>query len=76
MPGRIIRQSDRFFALQFDLPQSIERDLLIRKLFTRGVKASAEVDSKSAATIAILGSARPFADTPCRLPKGAYNTKP
>ena len=56
MPGRIVRQSDQFFALQFDLPRSIERDLLISKLFTRGVNAATEVSSRSAATIAILGS--------------------
>jgi cellulose synthase (UDP-forming) len=56
IPGRIVRRSDRFFALQFDLPHSIERDLLIRKLFTRGANATTEVTSRSAATIAILGS--------------------
>jgi len=56
VPGRIVRQSNRFLALQFDLPQSLERDLLISKLFTSGLNTTADVSSGSTATIAILGS--------------------
>ena len=56
VPGRVVRQTGRFLALQFDLPQSIERDLLISKLFTLGLDTTSDVSSSSAATIAILGS--------------------
>lgn len=56
VPGRVVRQNGRFLALQFDLPQSIERDLLISKLFTLGLNTAADVSSSPAATLAILGS--------------------
>ena len=56
VPGRIVRRADQFLALQFDLPHSIERDLLISKLFTRGVNTATEAGTAHAATIAILGS--------------------
>jgi cellulose synthase (UDP-forming) len=57
VPGRVVRQNGRFLALQFDLPQSIERDLLISKLFTLGLNTTADVSAaSSAATLAILGS--------------------
>ena len=56
MPGRVVRRADQFLALQFDLPRSIERDLLISKLFTRGVNTATEAGTAHAATIAILGS--------------------
>jgi cellulose synthase (UDP-forming) len=56
VPGRVVRQSGRFLALRFDLPQSIERDLLISKLFTVGLNTAADVTSSRVATIAILGS--------------------
>ena len=42
--------------MQFDLPQSVERDLLISKLFTLGLNTVADVTASSAATLAILGS--------------------
>ena len=56
VPGLIVRQNDQFLALQFDLPHSIERELLISKLFTRGVNTATEASTAQAATIAILGS--------------------
>lgn len=56
VPGRIVRQNDRFFALQFDLPHSIERNLLIRKLFTLGLSTMVSPSSAAASTLAILGS--------------------
>jgi cellulose synthase (UDP-forming) len=56
VPGRVVRQRDRFVALQFDLPLSVERDLLISKLFTLGLNTTADVTASSAATLAILGS--------------------
>jgi len=56
IPGRVVRQSNRFVAVQFDLAQSLERDLLIGKLFTVGLNTATDVGSVSAATVAILGS--------------------
>ena len=56
VPGRVVRQNDRFLAMQFDLPQSIERDLLISKLFTLGLNTTTDVTPTSPATLAILGS--------------------
>ena len=56
VPGSVVRQSDRFLALQFDLSRSIERDLLISKLFTRGINAATELTSAPAAAMAMLGS--------------------
>jgi cellulose synthase (UDP-forming) len=35
--GTVVRQADRFLGIRFSLPPSIERDLLIRKLFTAGL---------------------------------------
>ena len=34
--GTVVRPDEMFLGIHFDLPQSIERDLLIRKLFTAG----------------------------------------
>ena len=34
--GTVVRQRGGFLGVQFDLPASVERDLLIRKLFTSG----------------------------------------
>ena len=56
VPGRVVRQNGKFLALQFDLPQSVERDLLISKLFTLGLNTAADVTASSAATLALLGS--------------------
>ena len=36
----IVRQDGRLLAFHFDLPPSVERDLLIRKLFTAGLDAT------------------------------------
>jgi cellulose synthase (UDP-forming) len=35
--GTVVRQADRFLGVGFSLPPSVERDLLIRKLFTAGL---------------------------------------
>jgi cellulose synthase (UDP-forming) len=56
VPGRIVRQSNSFIAVEFDLAQSLERDLLIGKLFTLGLNTATDVGSAPAATVAILGS--------------------
>ncbi len=54
--GRVARRSGRFFSVHFDLPPSIERDLMIRKLFTSGVAATEVQASALSATGAILGT--------------------
>ena len=36
----VVRQAGRLLAVQFDLPPCVERDLLIRKLFTAGLDAT------------------------------------
>jgi cellulose synthase (UDP-forming) len=54
--AQVVRQTGRFLALQFDLPRSIERDLLISKLFTLGVNTAADESSAAAVTVAMLGS--------------------
>jgi cellulose synthase (UDP-forming) len=56
VPARIVRQSNSFIAVEFDLAQSLERDLLIGKLFTLGLNTATDVGSAPAATVAILGS--------------------
>jgi cellulose synthase (UDP-forming) len=38
--ARVVRQNNLFLAVQFDLPPSVERDLMIRKLFTAGLDAT------------------------------------
>ena len=35
--GTVVRQSGQLLGVQFNLPASLERDLLIRKLFTGGL---------------------------------------
>ena len=35
--GTVVRQRERFLGVKFILPASVERDLLIRKLFTAGL---------------------------------------
>lgn len=55
VPGRIVRRAGRLIALQFDLPRSLERDLLISKLFTVG-RNTAVVDSTPTASLAMLAS--------------------
>jgi cellulose synthase (UDP-forming) len=54
--GNIVRCSQHALAVHFDLPQSLERDLLIRKLFTAGLD-TVEVDTSAlASTRALLTS--------------------
>jgi cellulose synthase (UDP-forming) len=54
VPGRVVRQTDRFLAIEFELLDSVERDLLIRKLFTSGFDTSSVNVSAWSATIAML----------------------
>jgi cellulose synthase (UDP-forming) len=52
----MVRQAGQLLALQFDLPPCIERDLLIRKLFTAGLDATAVRASALSSTGALLMS--------------------
>jgi len=54
--AQVVRQADRFLALKFDLPHSVERDLLISKLFTLGHNMVDDVVETRSATIAMLTS--------------------
>jgi cellulose synthase (UDP-forming) len=52
----VVRQTSRFLAVHFDLPPSLERDLLIRKLFTAGLNATTVNASAFSSTGALLMS--------------------
>jgi cellulose synthase (UDP-forming) len=52
----VVRQNGRFLAVHFDLPPSVERDLLIRKLFTAGLDATTVTASALSSTSAMLMS--------------------
>ena len=52
----IVRQAGQLLAFQFDLPPCVERDLLIRKLFTAGLDATAVNASAFSSTGALLMS--------------------
>jgi cellulose synthase (UDP-forming) len=54
--GTVVRLNDRFLSVRFELPASVERDLLIRKLFTGGLDAATVTASAWSATRAMLGS--------------------
>lgn len=52
----VVRQSGRFLAVHFDLPPCLERDLLVRKLFTAGLDATTVNASALSTTSAMLMS--------------------
>jgi len=52
--AKVVRQRETFVALHFDLPPSLERDLLIRKLFTAGRSGITENASALSTTGALL----------------------
>jgi cellulose synthase (UDP-forming) len=52
----VVRQTGRFLAVHFDLPPCIERDLLVRKLFTSGLNATTVNASAISSTGAMLKS--------------------
>src|ERR1700682_2710399 len=52
----VVRQTGRFLAVHFDLPTCVERDLLIRKLFTSGLDATTVTASALSSTGAMLMS--------------------
>jgi cellulose synthase (UDP-forming) len=54
--GTVARIAGRQFGVRFDLPASLERDLLIRKLFTAGLDTTNVTASGWSATTAIFRS--------------------
>jgi cellulose synthase (UDP-forming) len=52
----VVRQAGRLLAVRFNLPPSVERDLLIRKLFTAGLDATAVEASAWSSFGAMLAS--------------------
>jgi cellulose synthase (UDP-forming) len=52
----VVRQAGRFLAVHFSLPAGLERDLLIRKLFTAGLDATTVNASAFSSTGALLMS--------------------
>jgi cellulose synthase (UDP-forming) len=52
----VVRQAGRFLAVHFNLPPCVERDLLIRKLFTAGLDATTVTASALSSTGAMLMS--------------------
>ena len=52
----VVRQAGRLLAVRFNLPPCVERDLLIRKLFTAGLDATAVDASAWSSTGAMLAS--------------------
>ena len=54
IPGHIARIRGEDFGIEFELPRSLERDLLIRKLFTSGFDTTAVTTSIWMATIGML----------------------
>jgi cellulose synthase (UDP-forming) len=56
IPGHIVRQDKKFLGVRFVLEPGVERDLLIRKLFTSGLVATTVSATAWSATTAILKS--------------------
>jgi cellulose synthase (UDP-forming) len=54
--GTVVRQVGQFLGIQFDLPPSVERDLLIRRMFTTGLNTTNVTGSAWLATSAMLKS--------------------
>lgn len=54
--GTVVRHAGRFLGVHFDLPLSVERDLLIRKLFTAGLDTASVTASLLSVTIGMLKS--------------------
>ncbi len=56
IPGMIARRRENFIGIQFDFAGTVERDLLIRKLFTSGLNTTTITASSWSATIGLLKS--------------------
>jgi cellulose synthase (UDP-forming) len=90
--GTLVRQREKSLAVQFNLPQSVERDLLIRKMFTAGRDATKVDASGWSATGAMIksiwalrtemlerptGESDPITPTPVgKLPPRSFVVKP
>jgi cellulose synthase (UDP-forming) len=70
--GVVARPTETFIGIQFDLPPSVERDLLIRKLFTAGRDTANVTASAWSATGAML---RSIWDTRAELPTAAQQVE-
>lgn len=70
--GIVVRPTETFLGVQFDLPPSVERDLLIRKLFTAGRDTTDVSASAWSATGAMLKS---IWDARAELPDIAVETQ-
>jgi cellulose synthase (UDP-forming) len=56
VPGTVVRQTGEFLAVKFELAETVERDLLVRKLFTSKFDVRAVNVSTWSATMAMLTS--------------------
>jgi PilZ domain len=52
----VARQSERFLGIEFRLPSALERDLLVRKLFTAGLDMSIAAPSARSVTLSLIRS--------------------
>jgi cellulose synthase (UDP-forming) len=56
IPAHVVRHSGQLIGIKFDLKPSVERDLLIRKLFTSGLVATTVKASAWSTTASVLES--------------------
>jgi PilZ domain-containing protein len=70
--GVVARETEQISGVQFNLPPSVERDLLIRKLFTAGLDATEVRTSVWSATVAMLKTSwQTFAEGPMPATQGS-----
>ena len=79
----VVRQAGQFLAVHFELPSGVERDLLVRQLFTAGLDATTVHASALSSTAAMLmsiwatGTTRSSAEVPApALPLAAVEKLP
>ena len=79
----VVRQAGQFLAVHFDLPPCVERDLLVRRLFTAGLDATTVHASALSSTAAMLmsiwatGTTRSYVELPApALPLAAVEKLP
>jgi cellulose synthase (UDP-forming) len=77
LAGRVVRRTGGFLGVEFEHSRSMERDLLIRKLFTSGYDTTSVRVSTLSATVAMLKSIwSTRAELPSAVPKTASATTP
>jgi cellulose synthase (UDP-forming) len=70
--GVVVRETEQLLGVQFNLQPSVERDLLIRKLFTAGLDTTEVRTSVWSATVAMLKSSwQTFAEVPMSATKSS-----